>query len=127
MAPKTNKVYKILVVEDEKPMAHAIELKMSNSGFSVSVAFDGAEALSFLEKNDFDVILLDLVMPKVDGFTVLAQLKEKNIKTPVIVMTNLSQQSDVDKAKELGAVDYLVKADTSIAEIVDKVRKLLGV
>lgn len=116
---------KILVVEDEKPMAKALGLKLSGAGFEAKTAFDGEKALKVLESETFDLILLDLVMPNLDGFGVLAKLKARAIKTPVIVTTNLGQEEDEKRARELGATDYLVKSDTPIVEIVDFVKKTL--
>lgn len=117
---------KILIVEDEKPMAKALELKLTREGFEAKAVFDGEKALKILESETFDLILLDLVMPNLNGFGVLTELKARNIKTPVIVTTNLSQEEDEKKAKELGATDYLVKSDTSIIEVVNFVKKTLG-
>lgn len=115
------KLKRVLVVEDEKPLAHALELKLQHSGFDAHAVFDGQEALDTLAKEKFDMILLDLMLPKVDGFGVMAALKERKDKTPVIVTTNLSQEDDAKKVKELGATDYLVKSDTPINTIVDRI------
>ncbi len=122
-APKKSK--KILVAEDERPLAHALELKLTSVGFDVEVAFDGEEAIEKLSTGNFDAALLDLVMPRKDGFGVLTDLKQKKISIPVIVSSNLSQQEDFERAKKLGAKDYLVKANVSLTEIVDRIRKLL--
>jgi DNA-binding response OmpR family regulator len=115
----------ILVVEDEKSMARALELKLTSSGYDVTVAYDGSEALDALQKGTFDIALLDLIMPKVDGFEVLRQMKERGDKTPVIVSTNLSQSEDEKRAKELGAKDYFVKSDTPITEVIAYIKKVL--
>lgn len=117
---------KILIVEDEKPVAKAMTLKLGRAGFDTKVVFNGEEALTVLEKETFDLIILDLVMPKIDGFGVLSQLQARNIKTPVIVTSNLSQEEDKQKAKEMGAKDYFVKSDTPIVEIIDHCKKALG-
>jgi len=116
---------KILIAEDEKPMAKALELKLTNSGFEVEVVYDGEAAVKALSEGKFDLVLLDLVMPKMDGFMVLEEVKKIKNKTPIIVSTNLSQTDDEKKARDLGAVDFLVKSDTSLKEIVDKVSKML--
>jgi DNA-binding response OmpR family regulator len=116
---------RILIAEDEKPIAHALELKLSNKGFDVTVVDDGEAAIEILEKNDFDLLLLDLVLPKKDGFDVLAAMQDKNIFTPVIVSSNLSQEEDLDRAKKLGAKDYFMKSNTSIEEVVEHVNKAL--
>ncbi|MBT4277757.1 response regulator [Candidatus Falkowbacteria bacterium] len=120
------KVQKILIGEDEKPMARALELKLKSLGFEAKIAFNGEEVLQALQKEKFNLVLLDLMMPKVDGFSVLAKMQENKDKTPVIVASNLSQSEDLQKAKKLGAVDYFVKSDTPIAEVVVRVKKALN-
>lgn len=119
------KVVKILIAEDEKPMAHALELKLSKAGFDVKVVYDGEEAIKTLEENTFDLMLLDLMMPKKDGFSVLTSIREKGMKIPIIVSTNLSQEEDMKKAKELGADDYFVKSNTPISQVVEYIERLL--
>lgn len=116
---------KILIVEDEKPIAKAMELKLNSSGFSAKAVGNGEEALSALEKEVFDLLIVDLVMPKLDGFGLLEALKEKGITTPIIVSSNLSQDEDFKKAKELGAVDYFIKSNTPISEIIEHVQNIL--
>ena len=120
---KENK--KILIGEDEQPLAKALTYKLKKAGFDVSVVFNGEEVIKFIEKNKTDLIILDLVMPKKDGFSVLTEMKEKNIKIPVIVASNLGQQKDIEEAKALGAVDYIIKSDTQLGEIVDRINKFL--
>ena len=117
---------KVLIVEDEKPLARALELKLTRSGFQTKTVYDGAAALQAVSDEKFDLILLDLVMPKMDGFTVLEALKSHNIRTPVVVATNLSQEEDLKRVKALGAVDYFVKSDVPINAIVERIRKALG-
>jgi len=116
---------KVLVADDEKPLSKALQLKLEREGFLVSVANDGSEAIGFLEKDSFDILLLDLMMPKVDGFAVLQFMKDKKIKSPVIVLTNLSQEVDAARAKELGAVGCFVKSDTPITDVISQVKKIL--
>jgi DNA-binding response OmpR family regulator len=118
----------ILIVEDEHAIAKALQLKMQHSGFSVETAVNGQEALALCEKkkNAFDLILLDLIMPIMNGFDFLAALKEKGIHIPVIVSSNLSQEEDMKRAKELGAADYYVKSEIPIADVVTRVQKTLN-
>lgn len=116
---------KILIIEDEKTLARALELKLTYSNFAVSVAFNGEDGIKLLEKKIFDLILLDLIMPKMDGFAVLETLKIKRIKTPVMVLTNLGQDNDVRRTKEFGVKEFLIKSNTPIATIVARVVKLL--
>lgn len=125
MAKETQRK-KILVVEDERPLAHALELKLSYAGFTVQTASDGDEALETLKKEPFDLVLLDLVMPKKDGFAVLEQIRETDEELPVIISSNLSQGADRQRAKDLGANDYFIKADTSMSDVVDHIYSVLG-
>ncbi len=119
MTTENKKLKRVLIVEDEKPMSRALELKLKHSGFETKTAFDGEEALEFLKKEKFDMILLDLMIPKIDGFGVMKYLKEKKDKTPIIVASNLGQEDDAQKAKSMGAKWYFVKSDTPINKIVD--------
>lgn len=116
---------KVLVAEDEKALSHALELKLTNAGFSVTVVSDGVETLETIEKDKYDILLLDLMMPIKDGFAVLKELSEKKIHTPVVVLSNLSQAEDEKKVRDLGAVDYWIKAEISLVEVVNRIKKLL--
>lgn len=117
---------RILIVEDEKPMSRALVLKLSNSGYEAKPAYDGQEALDILAKEKFDLILLDLVMPRVDGFGVLKGMKEAKNKTPVICSTNLSQENDIKRARDFGVKDYFVKSDTPISKVLEYVEKYIS-
>lgn len=118
---------KVLVAEDDKALARALELKLTKAGFEVSIVVDGNDALAALQKDHFDILLLDLMMPNKDGFAVMAEMAAKKIRLPVVVLSNLGQSEDERKAKELGAVDYWVKADISLMEVVNRIRKLLDI
>ncbi|OGD62598.1 hypothetical protein A2160_06230, partial [Candidatus Beckwithbacteria bacterium RBG_13_42_9] len=109
-----------------KPMANALNLKLRSAGFETTLVYDGESAISAVQASRFDLIILDLVIPKKDGFVVLAELKKLKIAPPVIVSSNLSQDEDIKRAKELGARDYFIKSDTSLTEVVDKVKQALG-
>lgn len=116
---------KILIIEDEKTLARALELKLSHAGFAVTAVFNGEDGVALLLKESFSLILLDLLMPKMDGFGVLTILKEKNIRTPVMVLSNLSQEDDLKRTQELGAKDFFIKSNTPISIILERVNKLL--
>ena len=118
---------KVLVVEDDMFLAKILSTKLEKEGFSVVLAFDGEEALNKLKKEIPDLILLDLILPKKNGFEVLEEIKldDKLNKIPVIILSNLGQQSDVVKGKELGAVDYLIKANFSLDEVISKIKEHL--
>jgi DNA-binding response OmpR family regulator len=118
---------KILIAEDEKAMANAVKLKLEKNGMEAVVANNGLEAVEELKKGNYDLALLDLMMPIKDGFEVLEDAKKLGIKTPIIVASNLSQNEDIQKAKDMGAIDFFVKSDTPIVEVVEKVKKALGI
>ena len=119
---------KILLVEDDKFISRICKNGLERSGFDVIIAFNGIEAFKKAKQHNPDLILLDLIMPFKDGFEVLAEMRmDKKLKDiPVIVMTNLGQESDIIKGKELGVVDYLVKSDFKIKEVVEKVKHHLA-
>lgn len=119
---------KVLVAEDDKFLSNAYRVKLSKAGFDVKVVFDGQEAIDALKDFLPDIILLDLVMPVKDGFSVLESLKADPVykSIPVIVASNLGQKEDTDRAMKLGAQDFIIKSDLSLTELVDKINKLLG-
>lgn len=114
---------KILIIEDEKPLAHALELKLSHEGFDIVTTASGQEGLDFLAKETFSLVLTDLIIPGVDGFKVLETILEKKMKVPVIVMTNLNQEEDRKRAMDLGAVAFFVKSNSPISLIVENAKK----
>jgi len=120
----------VLLVEDDTFLANIYKTKFEMEGFKVTVASDGEAGLTTARKKKPDIILLDILLPKMDGFVVLAELKgdsDESVKSiPVILLTNLGQKDDVEKGIELGAVDYLIKAHFKPSETVDKVKKTLG-
>jgi CheY-like chemotaxis protein len=116
---------KILIAEDEKPISRALELKLKKEGFDARAVYDGEEAMKFLEKEKVDLILLDIIMPKMSGFEVMKKIKERGIKVPIIVTSNLSQDEDIKKAKDLGAIEFLIKSNTPLEDIIKMVRNSL--
>lgn len=124
MATTTNK--KVLIVEDDKPMAFALELKLKHEGINAKAVLGGKEAIDMLKKESYNLVLCDLIMPDVDGFMVLETLKKENIKVPVIILSNLSQAEDERRARELGAIDFFVKSNTPIKTIVDKITEFIS-
>jgi len=116
---------RILIVEDEKPLARALELKLLNSGFRPRIAVDGQEALDYLKKEKFDLILLDLVMPNISGFDVLEKMSAEKNKTPVIVTSNLGQEEDLKKVEKFGIKKYFIKSDVSIVDIINYIKDIL--
>lgn len=119
---------KVMIVEDDEHIAKVYEIKLAKEGVATSLARDGEEAVAKITAEKPDVIILDLMLPKKDGFGVLEDIK-KNPELagiPVIILSNLGQQSDQERALALGANEYLVKVDYPIQEVVDKVKGYLG-
>ncbi len=116
----------ILIVEDEKPLAKALYLKLTHAGFDVKCAYDGEEALEALMDKKYDLITLDLIIPKIDGFKVLEEIASQKMNARVIVASNLSQEEDFKRAKELGVEFFFVKSNTSLAEIIEKIKGIVA-
>lgn len=118
---------KLLLVEDDRDLIEMYETKFKMEGFAVVKAENGLGVLELVKKEKPVIVLLDIVMPELDGFQVLKSLKAdaETKAVPVILLTNLSQESDIKKSAELGAADYLVKANFTPNEVAAKVRKIL--
>src|SRR3989344_1760936 len=114
---------KILIIEDDKFLRELISKKLVNEGFAIALAVDGEEALKKVKEEKPDLILLDLILPGVDGFEVLAKIKSDPsvLSIPVIILSNLGQEEEIEKGLKLGAVSYLVKAYFTPAEIIEKI------
>ena len=118
------KMRKVLVVEDEKVLLNVLKEKLTDDGWDVDTALDGIKAISKIKGDKYDLILLDIMLPKKNGFEVLNYIKkELTSDVPVIVLSNLGSDEDIKKAMSLGAIDYFVKAQHPIGEIVDKAAK----
>ena len=123
----TEKQHNILLIEDEEMLANMYETKFKNEGYNIRKALDGETGLKMAREEKPDLILLDIIMPKLDGFSVLKKLKEdpKTKSVPIVLLTNLGQDEDVKKGQALGAEGYLVKANLTPAQVVDKVKQYL--
>lgn len=121
---------KVLLVEDDVMLRNLCSRKLASAGFEVETAFDGEAGLKKVATFKPDMILLDLVLPGIGGFEVLESIRKDQdptiAKTPVIILSNLGQDSDIQKGESLGASDYLIKATVTTNEIVERVRKILG-
>lgn len=117
--------YKVLIVEDEPAIARVLDLKLKQIGIETEVANDGSLALDIINKDDFDCILLDLILPGADGFTVLSSIRKKSKSTKVIIMTNLGQPEDKARVEKLGITAYYVKSEVSISQLADAVKQTL--
>ena len=118
----------ILIIEDDEFLRGLINKKLLAEGFNVISAVDGEEGIKKAKEQKPDLILLDLVLPNIDGFEVLEKVKtDPDVSAvPVIILSNLSQKEDISKGIKLGAVDYIIKAQFTPEEIVEKVKNILN-
>ena len=118
---------KILIVEDEPFLLDMYKMKFKQGGFEVIVATDGEEAIRIGRRENPDIILLDIMMPKIDGFEVLENLKKNSLtkSIPVLIFSNFSQKEQKEKGIALGAADYFVKTNYTPAQVLEKVKNIL--
>lgn len=117
----------ILIIEDDKFLRELIAQKLIKEGYEISEAVDGEEGIKKIKEEKPNLILLDLILPGVDGFEVLSQMKEDPTlaQIPVIILSNLGQKEDVERGLKLGAIDFLIKAHFTPGEIIEKIRNVL--
>lgn len=118
---------KILVVEDDKFLRELIVQKLIKEGYETSEAVDGEQGIKKVKEEKPDLVLLDLILPGIDGFEVLSKKREDPsvVQIPVIILSNLGQKEDVERGLKLGAVDYLIKAHFTPGEIIEKIKNIL--
>jgi len=118
---------KILVIEDDKFLRELISQKLMKEGYDIVEAIDGEKGIEAIKSEKPDLVLLDLILPEVDGFGVLAKVKEDPTlaQIPIIILSNLGQKDDIEKGLKLGAIDYLIKAHFTPNEIVEKIKTVL--
>ena len=118
---------KILIIEDDEFLQGLEATKIKNSGYEVITAINGEDGMKRISDSKVDLVLLDLLLPNYDGFQILKKIREgelnKNI--PVIVFSNLSEKSDINKANELGATRFMIKSNFSLEELVEYINKIL--
>lgn len=117
----------ILIIEDDKFLRELISRKLKKEGFFISEAVDGEKGLQKVKTEKPGLILLDLILPGIDGFEVLTEVKKDPAlaEIPVIILSNLGQKDDIERGLKLGAVDYLIKAHFTPGEIIKKIKKIL--
>lgn len=117
---------KILIIEDDKFLRDLLTRKLANEGFIISEAIDGEEGIKKIREEKPDLVLLDLILPGIDGFEVLSRAKEdpNTASVPVIILSNLGQREEVEKGMKLGAIDYLIKAHFTPGEIIEKIKNV---
>jgi len=119
---------KILFVEDEEIIIDLLQKKLANEGYEITVARNGLDGLEKMRKIKPDLVLLDIIMPKLGGFGVMEEMrKDPELKnTPIIIISNSGQPVELNRAQELGAKDWLVKTEFDPQEVLDKVAKQIG-
>ena len=119
---------KVLIIEDDKFLRELINRKLQSKNFETVLAIDGETGLDLITKETPDIVLLDLILPGINGFEVLTKVKEnEKIKDiPVIILSNLGQKDDIEKGMGIGAADYLVKAHFTPSEIIEKINQILA-
>ncbi len=123
--PGPKKAFSILVIEDDQVLCDLVSKKMDENGFSVSCIQDGEAAIEYLQKHKPHVVLLDLKIPKKDGFEVLAWIKDHIPQLPVLVFSNLNRPQDIEQALSLGAREYLLKVNYTPQEVIDRIFKVI--
>lgn len=120
---------KILIVEDDVQISKVYEIQLKKEGFQTVTAHNGEDAIKMLIDENPDLVTLDLMIPKKDGFEVLEDIRDnhKDIKIPIVVISNLGQAGDKERVLSLGATEFLVKTDHSIQEIMNKIKGYLNV
>ena len=116
---------KILLVEDDPFLIDIYTTKLREENFKVVVADNGDRALELIEKEKPDLVLLDIVLPNKDGWEILKEIKAKNNKIKVIILSNLGQKEEVEKGLNLGAEKYLIKSNFTPSEVVEEIKKLI--
>lgn len=116
---------KVLLIEDDSFLVEIYTIKLKEAGYSVAVAFDGEEGLRKIKEETPDLVLLDIVLPIVDGWEFLKAAKNINKNLKVVILSNLSQKAEIKKGLELGATKYLIKAHHAPSEVVEEIKKIL--
>ena len=119
---------KVLIVEDEELIGGLLQRKLRQEGYYASVAIDGEAALRQIREEKPDIVLLDIVLPRLNGFEVLSELKKDEAlrQIPVIIISNSGQPAEIERAKELGVRDWLVKTEFDPQEVLEKVQQQIG-
>ncbi len=117
---------KILIIEDDEMIRNMYQIKLTQEGYEVAIAKDGIEAVKIAKEENADLILLDIIMPGMDGFSVLEELRiNQGITAPIIMLTNLGTDEDKEKGKDLGADGYLVKSSLTPSQISAEIKNYI--
>lgn len=130
---------KILLIEDDPFLIDIYNTKLKEEGFTVDIATDGQKGLRKIKEEKFDLVLLDIVLPQIDGWEILRKVKSQNyipsrhppakagpsLNVKIIVLSNLNQKAEVEKGLEMGATKYLIKAQYTPSEVVEEIKNIL--
>lgn len=118
----------ILLIEDEDAIILPLKIKLEKEGFKLNIAKDGEVGLAMLKSEKPDLVLLDIILPKMNGFEILERIKKEDeaIGTPIIIISNLAREGEINRGLSLGAKDFIVKTNLSLDNLVGKIRKFLG-
>jgi len=118
-----DKKLKILLIEDEEALVEVLSTKLEREGYEIKVGFDGEEGYNMISDFNPDLILLDIVMPKMDGYDVLEKMKAEGLTTPVIIISNSGQPVEIEKTKQLGAIDHLIKTQFNPTDVITMIER----
>jgi DNA-binding response OmpR family regulator len=127
MPNNTTASKKILLIEDDEFISRAYAAGLTKAGYEVHTASDGNEGLEKIRNEKHDLVLLDLIMPMKDGFETLQEIQNDDSLNhiPILVVSNLGQESDIQKARELGAKDFLIKSNYSMKQVIEKIKEYI--
>ena len=117
---------KVIIVEDDNAMGNVLAARIRNEGFETIHVLNGEKALSQLKQSPFDLMILDLIMPKLDGVALLEKMSQDGFKIPVIIVSNLSQDTDRSRVAKYNVIQFFSKSDITVAEIVGFVKNFLA-
>jgi len=127
--PKKNAEARVLIVEDDQFLRDLLTTKLEKENFEVIAAIDGPGGVEKISNSNPDVVLLDIILPGIDGFEILKRIRSnvrmEIAKVPIILLSNLGQEADIEKGRALGANDYLIKSNFTIDEIIEKIRSTI--
>lgn len=117
---------KIIIIEDELILAEALKERLTNSGYDIFVAYNGEDGLDRIKKNKPDLLILDILLPGINGYDVMRKLQEEKIDIPILVVSNSGQPVEIEKSREMGVIDFIVKVDFSLEDVERKVKGIIG-
>lgn len=115
---------KILLIEDNRPLSKAMKIQLEKDGFAVTQVYNGKEAMEKVSIEVFDLFVVDLIMPEMDGFTFISEVKKRDIKTPIMVVSNVSGEEGKNRKIKTMVDTYLIKSDISLKDVAENAKRL---